>query len=501
MLLSVFFLSGLCMSAQEKGFLSILEDTQGRSMKPTDIVETTDGGFLITTFEDDGMSSKIIKIDNEGTFVDEIDFTMQDTIVKLVNIFSMDNENCYKVVGTCIPENDDFAAFITIWLDHNLTVRNRWIEPITFSDQSLFSSCFLNQNNSVVSALLFHSQGQQKEVYLSRLSEEGRVIQYQKCDSDSILFMNNLFNIPNNPNHFGLYASTSTSSLALSGVHIYDSLLRRVGSRYFNCWHTEGSTVFSAFMRAQECMMAPMPNGQYVISSKLFSYEMYPSGNKIWEDESVIMIKTDTDFNLLQDSIIIEYKNDSTEIPAVFRSVDYNNDGYLYQCSTGNVIHPMALYRPGLHLIVTKTTMDLNIVWHKRYMKGETAFCGFSSLVTSDGSYMVTGTHYDMSGDYRLDVFVLKINPDGSVGTDEISVEDVRPFICYPNPAQDQLHLQYSPDIQPKQVELYDLQGRLVRTQNKNLESFSLQGLSAGTYTMRVMLENGNVFTEKVVKE
>ena len=51
------------------------------------------------------------------------------------------------------------------------------------------------------------------------------------------------------------------------------------------------------------------------------------------------------------------------------------------------------------------------------------------------------------------------------------------------------------------QVELYDLQGRLVRTQSKDLESLNLQGQSAGTYTMRVKLEDGKVFSDKVVKE
>ena len=51
------------------------------------------------------------------------------------------------------------------------------------------------------------------------------------------------------------------------------------------------------------------------------------------------------------------------------------------------------------------------------------------------------------------------------------------------------------------QVELYDLQGRLVRTQSKDLESLNLQGQSAGTYTMRVVLEDGKVFSDKVVKE
>ena len=77
----------------------------------------------------------------------------------------------------------------------------------------------------------------------------------------------------------------------------------------------------------------------------------------------------------------------------------------------------------------------------------------------------------------------------------------IRPYTCFPNPVADELHLTFSPDVTPKIIELYDLQGRLVQTQSKNLESLNMAGLPAGTYTMRVMLEDGTVFSDKVVKE
>ena len=77
----------------------------------------------------------------------------------------------------------------------------------------------------------------------------------------------------------------------------------------------------------------------------------------------------------------------------------------------------------------------------------------------------------------------------------------IRPYLFYPNPAQDQIHLQYSPDVKPAQVEFYDLQGRLVRTQSKELESINLQGLAPGQYLMKVTLEDGKTYSDKVVKE
>ena len=87
------------------------------------------------------------------------------------------------------------------------------------------------------------------------------------------------------------------------------------------------------------------------------------------------------------------------------------------------------------------------------------------------------------------------------MGTDEFLVQDNLPYTYYPNPAHDQLRLQYSPDVQPAQVELYDLQGRLVRTQHGNFEHIDIHQLPAGTYTMRVIMEDGKSYSDKVVKE
>ena len=77
----------------------------------------------------------------------------------------------------------------------------------------------------------------------------------------------------------------------------------------------------------------------------------------------------------------------------------------------------------------------------------------------------------------------------------------IRPYSYYPNPAQNRLHLQYSPAVQPKQVELYDLQGHLIHTQNQDFDCLNMNGLAAGQYLMKVTLEDGKSFTDKVVKE
>ncbi len=55
--------------------------------------------------------------------------------------------------------------------------------------------------------------------------------------------------------------------------------------------------------------------------------------------------------------------------------------------------------------------------------------------------------------------------------------------------------------MKPAQVELYDLKGRLVRTQSQGFESINLQGLAPGQYLMKVTMEDGKTYSDKVVKE
>ena len=106
----------------------------------------------------------------------------------------------------------------------------------------------------------------------------------------------------------------------------------------------------------------------------------------------------------------------------------------------------------------------------------------------------------DKVGSYKPGWVCFFLNHDGMVGVTEDDKE-MRPYAYWPNPAQDELYLQYSPDVKPTQIELFDIQGRLVRSQRNGLERLNLQGLPAGTYTMRVTLEDGKVFSDKVVKE
>ena len=171
-------------------------------------------------------------------------------------------------------------------------------------------------------------------------------------------------------------------------------------------------------------------------------------------------------------------------------------DGNLY--FVYNTADPIA--PSGFYVGVAKLDNNLNVIWHRYCL-----YPGFNHmpnliLSLSDGGLVVGGYEKgSLQGHISPKLFYLFFHEDGtSVSETEVQV---RPYLFYPNPAKDQLHLQYSLDVQPKTIELYDLQGRLVCTQSKGLESVDMQGLAPGQYLMKVTLEDGMSYSDMVVKE
>ncbi len=162
---------------------------------------------------------------------------------------------------------------------------------------------------------------------------------------------------------------------------------------------------------------------------------------------------------------------------------------------------------PEESVVIVKMDINLNVEW-KRFCK-----TGISMLPPLESPNVFENAAGDekgvtwcgyaiMDGNYdKLGWVYFMLYHDGTVGGVTDGDIIVRPYAYYPNPAKDELHLQFSPDVTPTQIELYDLQGRLVRTQRNGLETLEMNGLPSGTYTMRVTLKDGKVFSDKVIRE
>lgn len=155
---------------------------------------------------------------------------------------------------------------------------------------------------------------------------------------------------------------------------------------------------------------------------------------------------------------------------------------------------------------VVKMDEQLNVKWERYGMhKWATRFSRMPTRMEllDNGGVAVLGYNYGFKqfnyNVYPTGLFLMLLDDDG-VGVTETD-DTFRPYVFFPNPVDDRLFVHYSPDVSPRRAELYDMQGRLVGAQEGSLESVGMGHLPPGTYTLRILMNDGASFSDKVVKQ
>ena len=246
-----------------------------------------------------------------------------------------------------------------------------------------------------------------------------------------------------------------------------------------------------------EAFTEGMEDGTKIMSVRGFRYDGYDPD--LW-DEVILAMKLDANDSIVAISFT-PHDNDSVRVMAFCQGMDASADNKFFICN--GVYDPRTWHGGEIsgvnHFVVTKTDNNANIIWRRYYRDDSRVFQPCTVMATGDGGCLVAGRCLTQDNS-ETSLFVLKFFEDGSLSVSNAEAL-VRPYTFYPNPVSDNLNFQYSPDVQPSQIELYDLQGRMVLTQSGSLEQLNLQGLSAGEYLMKVTLDNGKAFTDKVVKQ
>lgn len=257
---------------------------------------------------------------------------------------------------------------------------------------------------------------------------------------------------------------------------------------------TEGVFVGNCYA---EAFTTTLSDGSKYMTSRGFRYDGWNPG--LW-DEVIVSMKLNQNDSIVAVSFV-PHDNDSVRTLAFCHGMDNLEEEVFFTCN--GVYEPTAWMYGEIDSLnrftVTKTDAETNIIWSRSYEDGEHVFQPCSVMATSDGGCLITGRCWTLDQTEAV-LFVLKFFADGSL-TVPRAEEFFRPYCFYPNPTKDQLRMQFSPDVQPTQVELYDMQGRLVYVQSNSFETIDMNCLPAGTYTMRVILVDGKMFSDKLVKE
>jgi hypothetical protein len=77
---------------------------------------------------------------------------------------------------------------------------------------------------------------------------------------------------------------------------------------------------------------------------------------------------------------------------------------------------------------------------------------------------------------------------------------DANAMSVFPIPAKNSLTIKAKEGYTAVAAEIYDLNGRLVLASEIENETLSIQSLNEGTYLLKVKDSNGNIATQKIVK-
>ena len=136
-----------------------------------------------------------------------------------------------------------------------------------------------------------------------------------------------------------------------------------------------------------------------------------------------------------------------------------------------------------------------------RYMNGDNSYCyGWMRIRvdnTVNNDHIPSVTIYDMAY-CTIPNYPLKFGQK-SLTEDVAKISAANYYSLYPNPADDRLVLKLADEHKCENVSVYSIDGRMLKSQDSDFDNIDVSALTRGVYFVRIRLQEGSVFTEKIV--
>lgn len=443
------------------------------------IVEANDNTLLVECpmFEPlpyvNDLGNMFYKVSLEGELLDSL-FIASDNVPLRTLFEPVPNDEKKYIYGRVEQHEIDSTTYLKLTtIDKDLNILNELEVPITdfLYDYVITSSdLFIDPHGDIIA-----SYWCQQTFYMLRIGIDGTIKHHRMVEemaSSGLMIQ---------PQHTNVFCESPLTYYYLGwkisnheGLQAYfiDSLFQVMNEHLY--YQTDSYSWFSGGLQEH---IVPFDNSTHLLASRY---------RRNYTHECTALTMFDNQFNLLKMKWFEEEPpfNSIAPIQTIVAAPDTIYYGFMTGTGSPN------------QLALACFDADLNLRWTRYFLEPDMFHWATCMTLLHDGNVAIGSYRYGQNPG-GISVVIIK---DELWNVDE-NQDFVRPYAYYPNPVQDRLHLQYSPDVQPKQVELYDLQGRLVRSQNQGLKSMDMQGLASGQYLMKVTLEDGKIFTDKVVKE
>lgn len=481
-------------------------------LQPTDVIQLSDGNLLcrtlLITLDEDGMyvydeNNNVVSqgqmyywITTDGLTVNDSLFVPSDDIAYHLWARLHPNDNTpqqFRNLDASVVKGEDNASYLNIaFFDDQLSFNAEMEVTVPLANDevkiSRRGSWLLDSNNDIILQYIIPSK---EETHFARFGLDG-TLKYEKVFNGSKMpycivtkgygwHPQGLSQSSNNPlryNYFGkLTQSGGTHVIAYELDASFDIL-----NTYdlLNEWGNYPATTENGNING---MVSCDDGGALIVRNTEWG-----TGN----DKSTGVLKYDRDGNIEKEIWFNPFNNRLSYCCDLTK----DSQGYVYL-----TLHKY-MYE-GKQVAVIKMDQNLNVVWEYSGMNFDIEdsyrFVNSTAFLNEE-TVAVIGKNYN-NQNLVCGMFLKLLNKEKANSGISETGNSIRPYLFYPNPVEDRLTIHYSPDVKPLRVELLDMQGRLLGTQKGTLESIDMQSLPTGTYTMRVVLDNGKTYSDKIIKQ
>lgn len=489
---------------QSEGFFNVYEETQ-KSFCASSVIETADGCLIVAVYDYNAGAGELKKMSSDGAMLARMPISDESVFSGIENLYhDPENPKLFYGIGHVIHWDEQITKPYILHFDSDLNILDsKEVELPRDYHRFVMSRAIMTQEGDFIYATSLNVQDGYHRLYM-RIATDGTLLKFHEetegC-GDAIL-INAIFEFPEG-NRFGDYRSSLLTEGYLTQVTrlfgFDDNFVFDTIHEYENITETEG-VYTHLIMKSSLANSTAIPLNDSVL---LFSEEVneswsLPSGSTPKTDRSTLLSSTDLDGNI-KNYLVIGSDNDTVDYPMAFNAIGIaKNDSDEVQIFHGCYGSAGTLFCSNpYNIVITKTDANLNVIWQKSYTHPSLFLQATYLYATNDGGCIVVGGAYDYNSNH-YDLFAFKIDENGTLGTDEIIVEDLASV--YPNPANASVTVT-GEDL--KQIEVINTLGQRLATRHVEGSKVTIDigNLPVGVFFLGITDENGKYCVRKLVKE
>lgn len=477
----LFFLLGIMLYSQQSTFTKSFDWAE--DMVPMNMLIYEDYLYIPVLVYNDGELGKsvIYKINMDGIVIDSTELI----------------QGLYNWIFEILPNNNgEIFAFGSSWegqfgpvndmlytLDESLNLLNTHQNSTSYSGFNRMHG-FIDKNNDLLLIGDLSTQPDNPQLFTND-------IRLMKFNNNGLKIFDTLYARPDGQSVYSADYSSYSNTLHLYTFINFDP--NSTSEMQYNILDSNYAITYSSSLSPSTAFLS-YSSIKIIDENSLFfasDASVFEQPNNFYESYGIFKFDY---YSNKEDSVIINYNNDTTCRVAFYNCLDYSSLNELYLLANKNYS-----FNNHSYIELIKLDSNLNVLW-RRFYGGDKNYFSNEVKALEEGGCIISSVFKDEQGDRKT--IIMKLDEDGLfTSTNEQQSIPIKNAIITPNPGKD--YLQLHTGIFPTTLQMFDINGKMILEENINSEStiIKTQSHSAGTYIWQLVKDGQVVENDKWLKE